>query len=161
MAKAKSKVGSKMPKRVFKTKKKLTTGQKEFRKWNEYEMDDCVIGTYVGEHKDQYNKIGRIIKVEDAQFADGSGEELAGKNLVLNSNGMLDKAFNDNDIQPGEMVQIVYKGTAEIQKGKYAGKDAHVVEVETVVPEDEDIDDEEDEDDDSELDEDDEYGDDL
>lgn len=133
-----------MAKRKFRTKRKVSGGQKIYKPWKEFVEGDWIVGEYVGTHKDQYNKICRIIKVEDAQFSDGFEEKCIGKNLVLNSNGMLDKAFEENaeDLDTGAIIQVTYNGTSTIEKGKYAGKEAHLVEIDIV---EEDVDEYEDE----------------
>jgi len=58
-------------KRVFKTKKKLSGGRSVFRKWNEWEEGDYIIGKYVGMKEDNYEKPNWLIEVEEAG-ADGS-----------------------------------------------------------------------------------------
>ena len=130
-------------KRVFKTVRKVSGVRKAFRAWKDWEEGDVVIGTYMGQHEDNYDKSNPYIKVEDAQFADDSGEEFFEKNLVLNSTGMLDKAFEE--IEEGQLVQVTYMGMQEIEKGKYAGKNSHVIEVALVTEDDgeEDSEDEE------------------
>lgn len=132
-------------KRVFRTKKKVAGGSKMYKPWKEFHEGDWVIGEYIGTHKDQYDKICRIIKVEDAQFADGFQEKCIGKNLVLNSVGMMDKAWEEDDagdLEIGAIIQVTYNGTSTIEKGKFAGKDAHLVEIDLV---EEDVDEYEDE----------------
>lgn len=120
-----------MAKRVFKTKKKLSGGPKTFRKWGDWSEGDVIIGTFIGTHTDQYDKVCPIIKIEEATFAKkAEAKKLAGQNLVLNSAGQLDKAFED--LPEGSLVQITYNGTSVIEKGKYKGKDAHLIEVDLV-----------------------------
>lgn len=117
-----------MAKRVFKTTKKLSGTRCSYRKWDEWEIGDCVIGKYVGMKIDQYEKPGWQILVEDAQFTKHKeGEALKGKTLQLNSSGQLNKAMED--VEEGQWLQITYNGTAQIEKGKFKGKDAHLVEV--------------------------------
>ena len=121
-------------KRTFKVKKKLTKGQTNYRKWDEWENGDVLIGTFVSQGEDKYQKPNWEIKVEDAQFVDHKlGKKLLGKSLTLNSCGQLDKAMEK--VEEGEMLQITYNGTAKINKGKFKGKDAHLVDVEIVVEE--------------------------
>lgn len=116
-------------KRQFKTVKKLS-GQKKYRKWDEYDIGDIVIGKFVGIHTDQYKKECPMIQVLDAQFKDGTGETFVGGTLVLNACGVLAKAMEN--VTEGEIIQVEYQGTSEIQKGPYKGKDAHVMAVEIV-----------------------------
>lgn len=140
-------------KRKFKVKKKLSGGQKSYRKWEDYEEGDVVIGTYVGTHIDQYKKECFTVLVIDAQFQDDTGDEYEGKNLVLNSAGMLNKAMED--VAEGETIQVTYEGKSRIEKGVHAGKDSHVIKVELMTDEDSDEDEGDDtvdpEDDDSGL----------
>jgi hypothetical protein len=143
-------------KRVFKTKRVLSGMQKVFRKWGDWEVDDFVVGKFIATHEDNYDKTNYVIEVIAAEFQDGSGEEFLGKNLVLNSSGTLNKAFEE--IQTGEFVQVTYLGKSEITKGKYAGKEAHNMEI--IVVEDPDAL-EETEEEEEEYDEEDEDSDDL
>lgn len=118
-------------KRVFKTKKKLSGGRSVFRKWNEWEEGDYIIGKYVGMKEDNYEKPNWLIEVEEAVFADeDEAEKLIGKQIGLNSNGQLDKAMEK--VEEGQYVQVTYNGKSEIEKGKYAGKEAHLVGVDLV-----------------------------
>lgn len=158
-------------KRVFKKTKKMSGGPKTFRAWKEWKVGDYVIGEYVGVHTDQYDKECRIIKVLDAEFTKKADvKKIMGQNLVLNSAGQMDAAFVDKNgnvkIEEGQIVQIMYNGTSQITKGKYAGKDAHLIEVDLVEEEgdedeeDEELDEDEDQDEDEESDEDDDSDDD-
>lgn len=130
-------------KRVFKVAKKLSGAKTTYRKWAEWAEGDIVIGKLLKVGEDQYQKPNYMLEVEDAQLADKKlAKELIGKNITLNSSGMLDKAMAE--IELGKFVQITYNGTAEIEKGKYKGKDSHVIEVDLMVEEgDEDVSEEE------------------
>jgi hypothetical protein len=134
-----------VPKRTFVSRRKLSGGGGSYRAWKMWETGDVLIGKFVQAGEDQtYGKPTWTILVEEAMFSDEDlAETLKGKRLTLNSNGMLDKAMEQ--VQLGEMVQITYNGTSEIEKGKFKGKDAHQVEVEVVVEEgnEESVDDEE------------------
>lgn len=121
-------------KRVFKTTKKVSGSPKNFRKWADWQVGDIVIGEYVGTHTDQFDKECTMVKVADAQFQGKKGAkeaaELVGKVLVLNSAGKLDKARDQ--LTEGDMIQVTYNGMGTIEKGKYAGKDSHDIEVDLV-----------------------------
>lgn len=112
--------------RTFESQKQLTV-TKTYRAWEEYSEGDVVVGKIIGTHKDKYGKECRIINVEEASFKKVDGKTFAGKNLVLNSNGMLDKALDG--IKEGEFIQVEYKGTSVISKGPFSGKKAHVLDV--------------------------------
>lgn len=120
-----------MAKRTFKLKKKISGGSVTYRKWAEWEEGDVLIGKYIGQKEDQYQKPNWMLKVLDAQFMDTDlGEELIDKTIGLNSAGQLDKAMEQ--IEEGQIVQVTYNGTSEIERGKFKGKDAHVIEVDLV-----------------------------
>ena len=116
-------------KRIFNVKKTLT-GSNVYRTWKEYSEGDVVVGTFQGVHIDNYKKNNAKIKVAYAEFADGTGEDLVGKTLVINSCGSLEKALENMD--EGSAYQFIYNGTIQLQKGPYAGKDAHSVAIEEV-----------------------------
>ena len=117
-----------MPKRVFKSKKKLSGVRAVYRAWKEWETGDYVIGTYKGSKTDSYGKPNWLLQVEDASFIDHkTAKKIVGQIIGLNSNGMLDKAMDGVEI--GEIVQVTYNGTSEITEGKYKGKESHLVEV--------------------------------
>jgi hypothetical protein len=117
-------------KRQFQTKKTLR-GQQEYRKWEDYAVGDYIIGTYVGIHICQYKKENYKFKILDAQFEDADlAASLIGKTLVLNSAGFLTKPMSE--VQEGETVKVEYNGKTTLQKGTYAGKDAHTGSVEIV-----------------------------
>lgn len=115
-----------MFKRKFAVKKQLN-GAQTYKKWSDYATGDMVIGTFVGVHTCQYDKENYKIKVEDCFFKDGSGEDLIGKTLVLNNCGSLAKAMED--VNEKDLIQVEYLGKSVLEKGLYAGKEAHSVAV--------------------------------
>ncbi len=121
-----------MEKRKFKTTKRLAGGgARVYRKWGEWDVGDVFVGKYISSYLDQYDKPGWVFTVEEAFFKDKKlAKELVGKNLALNGAGMLNKAMAE--IEEGQLVQITYTGTSTIEKGKFAGKDAHTMEVDLV-----------------------------
>jgi hypothetical protein len=134
-----------MSKRVFKSKKKLSGGPSVYRPWKDWEFGDLIIGTYKGSRTDKYGNPSWLIDVVDAQFISGKdAKKVIGKTIGLNSAGQLNKAMAK--VEEGEMVQIMYNGSAQIEGGKYKGKDAHLIEVDLVVEEGDDEEDNEDED---------------
>jgi len=117
-----------MAKRQFVKKKRISGVQKNFRKWAEWDEGDFVIGKFVGIHNDQYDKENMIMEVIDAGFRKAKeAKAIVGKNLVLNAAGQLTKAMEQ--LSEGDIIQVTYGGTATIEKGKYKGKDAHVLEI--------------------------------
>ena len=120
-----------MAKRVFKSKKKLSGGRCVYRAWKDWEVGDYVIGTYKGSKQDQYDKPNWMIQVEECGFVDRkAAKKLDGQVIGLNSSGQLNKAMEH--VEEGDMIQVMYNGTSEITEGKYAGKDAHLIEVDLV-----------------------------
>lgn len=119
-------------KRVFKTTKKLSGGRTMYRKWAEWETGDLIICKFLAQGEDQYEKPNWKVQVEDAQFASSKeSKKYTGQVLTLNSAGQLDKAMEK--VEEGDMIQVTYQGTSVIEKGKFKGKDAHLVEVDMVV----------------------------
>lgn len=116
-------------KRKFTTVRKLSGVQKVFRKWDEWDTGDIVIGKYLETYTDNYGKPNYVIEVEE-QFIKDKSVQLKGKNLALNHCGMLGKAMDK--ISFGQLVQIEYGGKSEMEKGKFAGKESHTVIVEEV-----------------------------
>lgn len=118
-------------KRVFKSKRKLSGGgQVTYRKWSEWKAGDVAVLRFMDSKIDSYSKPNYRCEVIDAHFADGSGEGLIGKNLCLNSTGMLDKAMKE--INAGDLFQLEYNGTATIEKGPYKGKSSHTMDIDLV-----------------------------
>jgi hypothetical protein len=118
-------------KRTFKVTKKLSGGKSEYRKWSEWAEGDVVIGKLVSTGIDTFKKPNYKLEIEDAQLADKAlSKSLTGKMLTLNSSGMLDKAMTD--VSEGQMLQITYGGTAEIEEGPYKGKESHIIQVDLV-----------------------------
>ena len=117
-------------KRVFKTVKTVSGVGKIYRKWNDWQVGDVVIGTYESVGQDQYKKNSYSIKVIEAMFKSEPSDKYEGKTLAINANGMVDKALSELPI--GTIVQIEYCGKSLIEKGPYAGKEAHSVKVDVV-----------------------------
>jgi hypothetical protein len=115
-------------KRKFKVTKRLSGVPKNFRKWGDWKEGDLVIGKFSGTHEDQFEKVCMMLEVEDAQFANKrEAEKLIGKTLVLNNAGQINKVLET--IELGQWVQVIYNGMATIEKGRYKGKDSHLIEV--------------------------------
>lgn len=120
-----------MAKRTFKSKRKLSGGRCTYRAWKEWEVGDLIIGKFKGQKEDNYGNPNWLIEVEDAQFSDGkAAKKLVGQTIGLNSAGQLNKAMEK--VEEGDMIQVVYNGTSEIEKGKYKGKDSHLMDVDLV-----------------------------
>ena len=115
-------------KRKFVSKRVIGNIPKVYRTWADWKTGDIVLGTYIAKHEDNYDNVCPVIKVEEAWFTDKKlAKDLVGKNLVLNSCGSLDKAMKEATF--GEIIQLEYKGKNLMEGGKYAGKEAHSVEV--------------------------------
>lgn len=68
---------------------------------------------------------GKYVKSEEGKFGIQHffmSED--GQTVCLNKAGMLDK-FVENSLWPGRKCRITYTGKHEIEKGAYAGKEAH------------------------------------
>lgn len=115
--------------RVFNTKRTLT-GSNVYRPWKDYSEGDVVVGIFQGIHIDNFKKNNAKIKVTYAEFADGTGHTLEGKVLVINSCGSLEKSLEI--MEEGAAYQFVYNGKVTLEKGPYAGKEAHSVAIDEV-----------------------------
>ena len=116
-------------KRVFQTKKALT-GSNLYKKWEDYSEGDVVVGVFEGIHTDKFKKENAKIKVVHAEFADGTADNYIGKTLVINSCGSLNKAMES--MVEGAAYQFVYNGKITLEKGPYAGKEAHTLSIDEV-----------------------------
>lgn len=119
-------------KRVFKSTKKLSGGKGTYRAWDKWSEDDTIIGQFQGTGKtDKYGHDTYLIKVEEAFFASNKdAKAIKGEVLTLNHTGGFGKAMES--VESGQLVQIVYKGQNEIEKGKWKGQMAHAIEVDLV-----------------------------
>lgn len=116
-------------KRKFKVRKQIN-GAQNYRVWEKYAEGDYVIGKVVGNHICQYKKNNPKVEVYDAFFADGSHTNILDKVFVLNSCGSLDKAMES--VEEGAVIKVEYNGKGKLEKGPYAGKEAHQVTVSIV-----------------------------
>ena len=119
-----------MLERKYTVTKTLSGAGMKYRKWNEWAIGDIIVGKYISVAQDNYKKNSYRIEVEEAFFKDGSAEDYKGKILALNANGMVDKAMQE--LETGALVQLEYLGKGTIEKGPYAGKEAHQVSVKEV-----------------------------
>jgi hypothetical protein len=119
-------------KRVFKSTKKLSGGKGIYRAWDKWAEDDTIIGEFKGTGKtDKYGHDTYLFQVEEAFFSKPKeAKEIRGQVLTLNHTGGFGKAMDG--VESGQLVQIVYKGQNEIEKGKWKGQMAHAVEVDLV-----------------------------
>lgn len=151
-------------KRIFKTKKVLSGVRSEFRAWKKWDEGDVIICKLLGSSPNRKNKSKKdwLVEVIETFFADkAEGKRLKpGTRVTLNSAGQLDKGMEQ--IEEGQIVQITYNGSKEMEGGEYAGQNAHTMEVVEVEEEgdEEESDDEESDDEESEDEEDEESEDD-
>lgn len=119
-------------KRVFKSTKKVSGGNSTYRSWDKWAEDDTIIGEYTGTgRQDKYGHDTYIVKVEEAFFSKAAdAKALKGKEITLNHTGGFGKSMEN--VNAGDMVQIAYKGQAEISKGKWKGEMAHAIDVDIV-----------------------------
>lgn len=121
-------------KRAFKTKKVLAGFRTEYRAWKEWDEEDRMVFKFLGTtpNKMSPSKRDYLVEVLDVEFADKKEEKRLkpGTRVTLNSAGQLDKGMADVD--EGAEIQVVYKGSNEMEGGKYAGGMAHSMEVEEV-----------------------------
>lgn len=105
---------------------KKISGASGYRKWKEWATGDYFKGKLNSVSIDMYKKNNYTFSVIETKFKDGKNVQ-SGTYMTLNSNGMLDKAMLN--VNEGDTVVIVYKGTSRIEKGPMAGKDAHSLDI--------------------------------
>lgn len=113
--------------RVFKPTRNLRKGAQMYRKWTDWEVSDYVIGTLTAINIDNYGKNNYVVKVEEAHFMDKSGKNFVGKTLGINECASLKMQLEG--VELGAIIQVTYTGIVKIEKGNFAGKDAHTVDV--------------------------------
>jgi hypothetical protein len=118
-------------KRTYTVTKTVSGKPKKFRLWKDYSVGDILICKYVGTTENKYNEVkpNFVVEILETFLKNKLVEKdlVEGTHLVLNTTGMLDKAMSN--VAPGTLLQITYKGTNAIEKGKFAGKEAHSIEV--------------------------------
>lgn len=102
---------------------KKVKGARQYKKWNEWEVGDFVVGTLVEVGTDQFSKANYIIELLETSMED---LEL-GKNFCLNSCGSLD--YKMEDVEIGAVIRVEYEGQVELEKGPFKGKLAHTVDL--------------------------------
>ena len=121
-------------KRTYTVTKTVSGKPKKFRLWKDYSVGDILICKYVGTTENKYNeaKPNFVVEILETFLKNKLVEKdlVEGSHLVLNTTGMLDKAMSN--VAPGTLLQITYKGTNAIEKGKSAGKEAHSILVEEI-----------------------------
>lgn len=121
-------------KRTYTVTKTVSGKPKKFRLWKDYSVGDILICYYVGTTENKYNeaKPNFVVEILETFLKNKTIEKdlVDGTHLVLNTTGMLDKAMSN--VAPGTLLQITYKGTNAIEKGKFAGKEAHAILVEEI-----------------------------
>lgn len=118
-------------KRVFKTKKVLSGVKSEYHAWKEWEEGDTLVAKLLGssQNKKNRNKKDWLVEVVEPMFSDKAQNKRLkeGTRVTLNSAGQFDKGIEQ--IQIGDMFQVTYNGSQEMEGGNYAGQMAHTMEV--------------------------------
>lgn len=102
------------------------SGATGYRKWAEWTTGDYLKGKLNKVSVDMYKKNNYTMQVIETKFKDGK-DIPKGEYLTLNANGMLDKAMAN--VNEGDTVVIVYKGQSKIEKGQFAGKMSHSMDI--------------------------------
>lgn len=115
-------------------------GSKIFRPWGHWTEGDTLQGKFVSTSEDNFGNTNYELEVEECEFDQErivtktkKGEESVllapkeGEIFCLNSCGSLEKAMEKCDI--GDVIKVIYTGTIILNKGKFAGKEAHTMKV--------------------------------
>ena len=127
-----------MAKKVYKVVRRAQVRAEIFKKWAEWEVDDYIIGKYIGSYQDKYKKDNFVFQIEDSSFqsvedADGKKVKVSGKLMALNHCGSLGNQMGE--VTVGELVQVTYTGKRKVKGGDFAGEDCHTVDVAFVAEE--------------------------
>jgi hypothetical protein len=101
-------------------------GKSAFKPWSKWSPGDFLVGKYVSQSVDKFDKPNYKVEVIEAQFDEGDHPN-AGEYFTLNANGSLNKAMES--VKEGDIIKVIYKGEETVSKGKYAGKKFHALEV--------------------------------
>lgn len=119
------------PKRKFKVRKVLSGVRTEYRAWKEWDEGDVLVFKYIGSSTNKKNKSKKdwIVEVVETFFSDKKEEKRLkpGTRLTLNSAGQFDKGMEQ--ASEGDVLQVTYNGSQEMEGGNYAGQMAHTMEV--------------------------------
>ena len=128
-------------KRTYTVTKTVSGKPKKFRSWADYSVGDILIVKFIGSTENKFNESrpNFIVEVLECFLNDKKVQKelVEGTHLVLNNTGMLEKALTT--VSSGTLLQITYQGTNTIEKGKFAGKNAHGIEVLEIEEEEENI----------------------
>ena len=115
-------------KRVFKTVRKVAGRGGNFRAWDTWNTGDILIAEFKGLGKeDMYGHPSYEMEIVDAQFSKDKEKFKPGTIITLNHNGSVGNGLKN--AMPGELYQFEYNGMGVIEKGKWAGKDAHSIDI--------------------------------
>ncbi len=130
--------------RKFKTKKVLSGMRTEFRPWDSWAEGDTLIYKFIGtkENKKNEHKVDWIVEVIEAFFEDKKEQKKfkPGTKLTLNTAGQFDIGMKQAEI--GDLLQVQYNGSSEMEGGKHKGAKSYLMEV-VAVEEDDGSEDEE------------------
>lgn len=101
-------------------------GGSSYRAWKQWASGDFLVGSYVSQKADNYGNPSYKVEVIEAKFADGTAPK-AGAFFSFNSSGSLNKVMEE--VNEGDAIKVIYKGTEVVSKGKFKGKPYHAMEV--------------------------------
>lgn len=101
-------------------------GQSSYKAWSKWSAGDFLVGKFQSTGEDNFGKPNYKVEVIEASFDDGE-EPQAGSIFSFNSSGALTKAMEE--VNPGDVIKVIYKGEETLTKGKYKGKKYHSMEV--------------------------------
>lgn len=104
---------------------KQVLGSSSYKPWKEWETGEYLVGKFLSENEDKFGNPNYKVEVIESNFEEG--KPAVGASFTFNSSGSLKKAFED--IKVGQVVKVIYKGEDTINKGKFAGKKFHNMEV--------------------------------
>jgi hypothetical protein len=107
-------------------------GVKCYKPWKDWENGDYIVGKYIGQSIDSFDKPNFHIELEEvsmvsAKASNGSKLE-AGVILGLNASGQLVPKFDS--LKVGDVVDVTYRGIESLPDNhRFKGKDCHQIDV--------------------------------
>lgn len=108
---------------MAKFKFKKVRGERVYKAWNTWEIGDYVVGTFKELGEDKFGNPNYILEVIESSIE----EAVEGKDFCLNSNGSLN--YKMDGVAIGSIVRIEYEGETLLEKGSFAGKTCHTVDL--------------------------------
>ncbi len=104
-------------------------GQAGFRPYKNWHEGDQLAGKLVEIRQDKFGKPAYVVEVQEVAFSNTSEQPQVGSLFTLNSSGGLQHKIDKiGGVSIGDVIGVEYQGTAQIESGKWKGKETHSIE---------------------------------